>query len=141
MEFSKTCSMQFLANVVRILPKKLLFLCPVALLSLSVPFSVVSSAEASTDTSVVCYFKLSNGGTTWQWGLRESNDWYQLGGRWINDNGNYRFETSTSRDEIIESCRRSQRYYNRGELTTVHAANSSLGSNYPIIANGQEVKL
>lgn len=133
--------MQFLSNVVRILPKKLLSLCLVAMLSLSIAFSVSSPAEASADTSVVCYFQIDRGGTTWQWGLRESNDWYKLDGRWINDNGNYRFETSTSRDEIIESCRRSQRYYNRGEIKNVYAANSSAGSNYPIIANGQEVRL
>jgi len=141
MEFSKTCSMQFLANVVRILPKKLLFLCPVVLLSLSVPFSVASSAKAEDTTYVACYFQ-DAGGTTWQWGLvGNNNSWYNLRGRWGRE-GVTKFETSTPRDEMIESCRQSQRYYNHGgkNLINVYAADKSAGSNYAIYVNGQELK-
>jgi hypothetical protein len=134
MEFSKTCSTQFLANVVRILPKKLLFLCPVALLSLSVPLLVASSAKAETYTSVVCYFE---GDNQWQWGLvGNNNSWYQLHGDWKNN----RFETSASRNEIIESCSVSQRYYGMGKLVNIYAADTATGSNFDIYSNDQIVK-
>jgi len=136
---SKTCSMQFLANVVRILPKKLLLLCPVALLSLSVPFSVASSAKAATTTYVTCYFRDADGKSTWQYGLvGNNNSWYNLHGVW----GVNKFETSTPRDEIIESCRQSQRYYEHGDKTLIDmfAADSSVGNNYAIFSDGQLVK-
>jgi hypothetical protein len=134
MEFSKTCSTQFLANVVRILPKKLLFLCPVALLSLSVPLLVASSAKAETYTSVVCYFE---GNNKWQWGLvRNNNSYYQLHGDWKDS----RFETSVSRDEIIESCSASKAYYKMGNLVNIYAADKATGSNYDIYSNNQIVK-
>jgi hypothetical protein len=141
MGFYKTCSMQFLSNVVRLVPKKLLFLCPVTILSLSIPFSVASSAKAQENTSVVCYFQKDFEGPTWQWGLENGDGWYKLSGNWKTQ-GTYRFETSISRNDIIESCRRSQRYYKHGDkkLIDVVAANSSVGRNYAIYANGQEVK-
>lgn len=141
MGLSKTCSLQFLSNVARILPKKLLFLCPVALLSLSVPFSVASFAEASDPTSVVCYFQKDFESPTWQWGLAGDDSYYQLGGSWAVE-GVTRFDTATSRDEIVQSCQRSKEYYKHGDkrLIGIYAANSSLGHNYAIYVNGQEVK-
>jgi hypothetical protein len=134
-------SMQFLSNFIRILPKKMLLLSPVAMLSLSIPFSVASPAQASEYTSVVCYFQKDFTDPTWQWGLKPDNGWYKLQGRWIEE-GVYKFETSTSRDEIVASCRKSQEYYNHGDkrLIGIYAANSSLGRNYLIYVNGQEVK-
>lgn len=140
MGLSKTCSLQFLSNVARILPKKLLILSPVALLSLSVPFLVASSAKAQDTTSVVCYFQDFEG-TTWKWGLQDDNGWYKLGGRWVID-AVTKFETSAPRDEIVKSCLNSQRYYNFGgkKLISIAAANSSVGRNYGIFSNGQEVK-
>jgi hypothetical protein len=139
MRFSKTRSMQFLANVARILPKKLLLLSPVVLLPLSIPFSVASSAKADDTTSVVCYFQRFD--TTWQWGLNPDKSWYKLNGRWVYD-GVHRFETSTNRDEIINSCRKAQEYYGHGDkrLINIYAANSSLGRNYVIYSNGGELK-
>jgi hypothetical protein len=141
MGFSKTCSMQFLSNVVRLVPKKLLFLCPVTILSLSIPFSVASSAKAEETTSVVCDFQKPMGGSTWQWGLNQDNSWYKLGGSW-KARGSDRFETPISRNEIIASCTRSQHYYGHSgkKLVGVFAANSSVGRNYVIYANGEEVR-
>lgn len=127
--------MQFLSNVVRALPKKLLFFCPVALLSLSVPLLIASSAKAETYTSVVCYFE---GNNQWQWGLvGNNNSWYRLHGDWKDNN---RFETSVSRNDIIESCLVSQRYYNMGKLVNIYAADTAAGSNFDIYSNGQIVK-
>lgn len=139
--FSKTRSMQFLANIAPSLPKKLLLLSPVAMLSLSIPFSMTSSAKAEDNTSVVCYFQKDFESPTWQWGLEGNNSWYKLGGRWVAE-GVTRFETSRSREEIVQSCRNSQGYYGHGDkrLIGIYAANSSLGRNYAVYSNGQEVR-
>lgn len=133
--------MQFLSNVVRALPKKLLLLGPVALLSLGISFSFASSAKAGTTTSVVCYFQKDFEGPTWQWGLKDDNGWYTLGGDWKVE-GVTRFETSTGRDEIVRSCDKSKEYYGHNDkrLIGIYAANSSLGKNYAIYSNGQEVR-
>jgi hypothetical protein len=141
MGFSKTGSMQFLANVVRLVPKKLLFLCPVAMLSLSIPLSVASSAKAQEYTSVVCDFQKPTGGSTWQWGLNKDNSWFKLGGSWQAE-GTYRFSTEVPRDKIVASCEQSKGYYGHSDKTLVgvFAANSSTGSNYAIYVKGQEVK-
>jgi hypothetical protein len=133
-------AMQFLSNITRILPKKLLLLSPAALLSLSVPFSFPSSAQAEITTNVVCYFQKDFEDATWQWGLNDDESWFELRGSW-EERGITKFLTSQSRDEIVRSCQKSQEYYGHGDkrLINVYAANSSVGHNYAIHSNGQEV--
>ncbi|MBK1987656.1 hypothetical protein A0J48_008925 [Sphaerospermopsis aphanizomenoides BCCUSP55] len=113
-----------------------LFFSPIAILSLIVPFSLANVALAQTTTYVTCYF--SNGNQrTWQWGLNPASNWYVLNGRWDRSHGGItRFVTNTSKHEIIESCRKSQQYYNLNgyRIEGIYAANSSAGSNYEIVA-------
>ena len=96
-----------------------------------------------TTTSVVCYFQKGNN-RLWKWGLQPNNGWFVLNGSWqktIDTRITY-FETPSSADTIRQSCRQSRAYYGYGDYTIngIYAANSSLGSNYPIMARAVVVK-
>lgn len=123
---------------------KSLLVVVVAVLCFLSPFLVANAATTDSDTYtyVTCYFK-KPGDRTWQWGLDSKKNWYKLNGRWEKqpDTGVMRFITNKSRNEIAGSCINSQSYYNRDaySIDGIYAADSSLGYNYPIYAQGQEV--
>lgn len=96
-----------------------------------------------TTTSLACYF--TNGAkTTWYWGLNNDNSFYKLNGSWYKtpytklekflvDGG--------SLEEIDRAAGNAQRYYQLGswKLLAIFAANTSSGSNYPIVVGDTEL--
>jgi hypothetical protein len=97
----------------------------------------------NTTTSVVCYFQKGNH-RLWKWGLQSNNSWFVLNGSWqkTRDTRITYFATPTSADTIRQSCRQSRAYYGYGNYTIngIYAANSSLGSNYPIYTGAGELR-
>jgi|LakMenE01Jun11ns_1017448.scaffolds.fasta_scaffold9754993_2 hypothetical protein len=97
----------------------------------------------NTTTSVVCYFQKGNH-RLWKWGLKPNNGWFVLNGSWqkTRDTRITYFATPTSADTIRQSCRQSRAYYGYGNYTIngIYAANSSLGSNYPIYTGAGELR-
>ncbi|WP_375500258.1 hypothetical protein [uncultured Nostoc sp.] len=72
-------------NVFSKLSVKLVFLSLLTVLYLFVPISAASAQNTSTDPAYpVCYFAASDGGRTWEWGLKTNSpkDWLKLDGDW-----------------------------------------------------------
>lgn len=116
----------------------LLTLIP-ASLPVLIPSARAAPISGETHTSVVCYLKTGNE-RTWQWGLHGDHSWYKLYGHWYRteDTGITIFRTASSRDEIVSACINSKAYYNKDHyaIDGIYAADSSIGSNYPIEAAG-----
>ena len=124
----------------------------IALASLALTAFTVSAtaytqlAQASqAKTSVACYFKKGNA-RTWNWGLQANwwSNWFVLNGSWEKkqDTRITYFKTPTSTGDIRQSCVNARAYYRYSGYTIdgIYAADSRLGSNYPIYSPTGEVR-
>lgn len=103
--------------------------------------STTSIASGSESSNTACYFN-DNGNISWHWGLAPNNSWYSFPGSWITTPYTkiQKFKTSTSYNEIYQSCEQSQKYYKfNGNLFAIFAATSGTGNNYPILLGGAEL--
>jgi hypothetical protein len=105
------------------------------------PSSIESAVATPTTTSLACYFRKS-GSETWYWGLDNSDQYYKLNGEWRPTPYTkiQKFFTQTTKSEIVARAERAKTYYNLEgyELVGIFAADSAVGSNYPIVVNDGE---
>ncbi len=112
----------------------------VQIAALVIPFSSANAGN-QTYTYTACYFQKGHdiSSRTWKWGLKSNNGWYTMNGEWVKTTHTKvtTFEAAPNRNQIMQSCANSRRYYglNGYRTISVYAADKSAGSNYQIYTN------
>jgi len=96
-------------------------------------------AAATGSTSLACYFQKGND-ITWYWGLTSDSAWYALPGNWQKTTYTKleKFFSTAAQSDITTACSNSSTYYGLVgySLLGAFAAQSNVGSNYPIVIGG-----